>query len=200
VDIGFVLHFVCPQAVRRNCIKKNKKRGKTMRGIISILLTLLLLTPGFSQKRSKVVSVNPVGFIFGIFGLEYQENIDVNSAWAVRGAFWSSRSGDWSMGAFGAGGSYRWFIEPTAPEEFYVGGGLDITLVTVKLGSEEATGVAFAPKAEAGYTWLFGSKKNFAISIGAEAYYLIGNIKVGDESWPFGGFKGALVGRIGYAW
>jgi hypothetical protein len=174
-------------------------------GIFSILalLTLLLIfssTPSLSQERSKVVSVNPVGAIFGNLGLEYQKNINKSSAWAVRGTFWSLGSGNWKASAFGAGGSYRWFLEPTAPEEFYVGGGLDLESFTATLGGESSSTIILTPKAEAGYRWLLFSKKHFTVSIGVEAYFFIGNIKIANENWPFGGFHAGLVGSLGYAW
>jgi hypothetical protein len=182
-------------------------------GIFSILalLTLLLIfssTPSLSQERSNVVSINLVWdtsqnfaeWLFSSNGtLEYQKNINKSSTWAVRLISWYLTSVDWIAKAFGVGGSYRWFFEPTAPEKFYIGGGLDFDFFTasVSFSFESPSSIVLAPKAEAGYRWLFG---NFAISIGVEAYYFIGNIKVANVNWPFGGFNFGLVGGLGYAW
>jgi len=167
---------------------------------------LTVVTPASGQNPQRVVSVNPVGLIFGIADVEYQQNIDKSSAWAVEALYWGHKIVDWSWSAVGAGGSYRkWFFSfkgenPTAPEGGYWSVGVDALFLSATYASERASSFSFGPRGGVGYRWLLGSKKNFSISVGIEVMYYFGSIEILGVKMPYTGIGYSTPLSIGYAW
>jgi|GEM_PF-5615067 len=177
-----------------------KKARKTPSLVVLVGALTLVVTVAFSQKPTKVLSGNLAGFLSGVPYVEYQQNISDASAWALRGLYWGYSSEGWDATAIGTGGSYRGFINPTAPGGAYWGGGLDAFFISAKYLGEEGSAFVFGPKLEFGYRFLLGAKKNFTISIGLELGYYIGKLEILGSELKFGGVAAGVPVTIGFAW
>ena len=180
-----------------------------MRKVLLICVVVSLLGTGTALAAEQVISGNPLGLLIGASNVEYERAIDEDSAWAVRGLFWSDDEGHWEWTAFGAGARYRRYFEfpdPTAPgialSGWYWGAGVDMLSVSAERTRpgivDTGSAVFFGPVGEVGYRWLF--EEGFAVGVGAELGFLIGTLEVAGEPIPIGDIVAGLTFNLGYAW
>lgn len=160
------------------------------------------------EKPEQIISVNPLGLVFGITNVEYEKVFKDNTTWALRGLYWGQETGDWSWSAIGAGGSYRKYFSPNTNPKVFTGGfwgaGVDFLNISADLESfgdtESGSAFFFGPKGEIGYKWLLGQENNISVSIAGELGYYMGSLEIADTSIPFSGIAFGLPVNIGYAW
>ena len=155
-----------------------------------LLLTFLLAgQSAFAEEqtdRYRLVNLDGLGAVFGMARLEYQQNINEKSAWALRGVFWHSNTESWKWDAYGSGFSYRRYITYTAPEGGWLGGGIDLMGIYAKYMGEEKRSYLVFPHAEAGYTFSFKDSKWLAtpsVSLGNH----ITDIEISNSNIPIMG-------------
>ena len=182
-----------------------KRRGLVIQLLILVgFICMASISVVNAQEPTQIVSLNLGGFILGVPGVEYQNNIDDSAAWAIRGNYMSIGTGDWKWSATGVGGSYKGFFSPTAPAGGYWDVGVDILMMkaeykytTLTSKTETASSTFFAPGAGAGYQWLF---ENFGVSAGAKIVYFAGSIEIAGTKLPLSGVTPGGVLQLGYAW
>lgn len=143
----------------------SKKHGiwRRLLTVYSLLLTILLAgQPAFAEERTdkyRLINLDLLGAVFGMARVEYQQNINEKSAWALRGVFWRSNTESWKWDAYGGGFSYRRYITHNAPEGGWLGGGIDFMDLYAKYMGEKKKSYLIFPHAEAGYTFSFKDSK-----------------------------------------
>ncbi|MBI3812981.1 MAG: hypothetical protein HY279_00740 [Nitrospinae bacterium] len=146
-----------------HCGSKEKIKSRSRKSFYSLLIFLgfiyFVLVAGqsaFAEERTdryRLVNFDLLGAVFGMARVEYQQNIDEKSAWAVRGIFWHSTTESWKWDSYGGGFSYRKYITHNAPEGGWIGGGIDVLYTNAKYMGKEDNGYFVFPHAEAGYTF-----------------------------------------------
>ncbi|OGV95725.1 MAG: hypothetical protein A3I04_03805 [Nitrospinae bacterium RIFCSPLOWO2_02_FULL_39_110] len=139
-----------------------------------------------SLSKDRLINIDLLGAVFGMARLEYQQNINEKSAWALRGVFWHSNTESWKWDAYGSGFSYRRYITYTAPEGGWLGGGIDLMGIYAKYMGEEKRSYLVFPHAEAGYTFSFKDSKWLAtpsVSLGNH----ITDIEISNSNIPIMG-------------
>lgn len=126
-----------------------------------------------------VISSNPILDMFTWYNLEFEHRMAPNSTMGLAGTFISFNDGDDSYKNLSA--FYRYYPQNDAPAGFYFGGRAGIFGVTASNDEddEEASLTLGGIGIDIGYTWMIGSTRNFAISLGIGAVRLFGD--VGDE-------------------
>jgi len=182
-----------------------------------ILFGLLMVIIFFSSsilfaEEKGVLSLNPLGLVFGIFNAEYDRKLDSGTSIAGRGLYWGLAVGDWKWSAFGAGVSYRIYSKKEAMKGLAYGPAVDILLMSAEYKTTELdlTTWTWKEKTEKGnstfitlsgeviYRWVF--KSQITIDLGTGLGYTIGTLELAGEKIPFGGFGwSGLRANVGYA-
>ena len=155
-----------------------------------LLLTFLLAgQSAFAEEqtdRYRLINLDGLGAVFGMARLEYQQNINGKSAWALRGVFWRSNTESWKWDAYGGGFSYRRYITHNAPEGGWFGGGIDVLYTNAKYIGKEDNSYFVFPHAEAGYT-LSLKESRWLITPSLSLGNYIGNIEISNSNIPIMG-------------
>lgn len=153
------------------------------------------------KEPTQILSINPVGAIFGMIEGEYEDAYKKTSSLVIDGFFWNEKADDWKWLAIGAGGGYRkYFTSQAIFKGGFYGFGVNFLSISAKYIEEEGSSFFIIPKGEIGYRWLLGEKKSFSISVGAGVGLYIGKLEIRDESIPFSGISIGIPVNLGYAW
>ena len=139
-----------------------------------------------SLSKDRLINIDLLGAVFGMARLEYQQNINEKSAWALRGVFWHSNTESWKWDAYGGGFSYRRYITHNAPEGGWFGGGIDVLYTNAKYIGKEDNSYFVFPHAEAGYT-LSLKESRWLITPSLSLGNYIGNIEISNSNIPIMG-------------
>lgn len=116
-----------------------------------------------------VVSANPFLLLFGWFNAEWEHRFRPTATFGLSGSAIDLDSGDEQYANLAA--FLRYYPQEAAPSGFFFGGRLGVH----RAESDAGNTASFAGLGlELGYTWLLGSDRNFAVSIGAGANRLFG--------------------------
>jgi hypothetical protein len=126
-----------------------------------------------------VISSNPILDMFTWYNLEFEHRMAPNSTMGLAGTFISFNDGDDSYKNLSA--FYRYYPQNDAPAGFYFGGRAGVFGVSTSGDEDEDEGswTLGGIGIDIGYTWMIGSTRSFAISLGIGAVRLFGD--VGDE-------------------
>lgn len=183
--------------------KRQDTRGKMQIILISCFLLLVscFFSPVFAEEeanstdsseneifldKDRLINIDLLGAVFGMARLEYQQNINEKSAWALRGVFWHSNTESWKWDASGGGFSYRRYITYSAPEGGWFGGGIDTLYATARYMGKEDNGYFVFPHAEGGYT-LSLKESSWLITPSLSLGNYIGNIEISNSNIPIMG-------------
>jgi len=121
-----------------------------------------------------VISTNPLTDLFTWYNAEFEMRIAPRGSVGLAGSFLSFNDGNDKY--MGLDGFYRFYPQAMAPEGFFFGGRLGINHVSVEddFDGEEESANVFGVGIDIGYTWLMGSSKSFALSLGIGAVRLFG--------------------------
>lgn len=165
-----------------------------------LLLASCFFSTALAEERAdrhRLINLDLLGAVFGMARLEYQQNISEGSALAVRGVFWHSTTESWKWDTYGGGFSYRRYINYTAPEGGWLGGGIDLMDIYAKyMGVEKRSYLVF-PHAEAGYTFSFKDSKWLvapSVSLGNH----ITDMEISNSNIPISGGSIRLSVLVGY--
>lgn len=154
--------------------------------LCALVLSLSSLGPAYAADAESapaigppnIISTNPILDMFTWYNIEYERRILPNSTIGLGASYVTLN--DENDSYMSASAFYRWYPQQTAPEGFFFGGRLALTTIEDKpsedslddLVSEEAT--VFGIGIDIGYTWLIGTQKRFALSLGIGAIRFFG--------------------------
>ncbi len=163
---------------------------------VAFILAIFVSTPQVSTaaKYNQNVAANPLGLIFGVLNVSYEQQIQPKNSFTVSGSYYSF--GDWVAGTIG--GSYRFYMmqeDKRAIEGFSFGPLAQIAFWSWN-GSEYSSyegGTVFYIGAEAAYKWVFS--KNFSVEPIFSLFFPLNQVS------GLGGFQSYGLGvNLGYAW
>lgn len=167
---------------------------------LSVLIFISFIQVGnlnAQHEKSQNVTVNPLGLLIGVLGVEYEKAVSAKNSFAIRADFFSRDISGWDTTAFGAGASYRFFPKKNAPAGFYYGPAAEFIYVKSEVFSTSDSGIFILIGGEAGFKWIF--KGGFVVDVGAVAYFGIGKVEVLGSELDYGGFIPGLRLGLGYA-
>lgn len=154
------------------------------RMIAALLLAAALPAAGVAQDappppHDDVVSANPFLLLFEWFNAEWEHRVQDNVTLGLTASYFSFDDVDYTTGSV----LVRFYPQERAPSGFYLGTRAGLHRVAEDnsfFDPQEET--AFGLGLDVGYTWLFGSRRNFALSLGAGVTRLFTD--VGDTFLP----------------
>jgi hypothetical protein len=127
--------------------------------------------------HNQTISANPFGLMLKWFNAEYERKLNNSITLGASGSNFGG--GDVDLQRFN--GFFRYYPQGAALTGVYLGGRGGIARVSDSVESAHA----FAAGFEIGYSWLFGSKRNVGLSIGAGVDRLFGgDLDSFDIVWP----------------
>ncbi len=158
-----------------------------MRKIVSIVAFLALIAfPAYSG--SKIISVNPVGIIFGVPNVML-ENVKPSGLNPVLGgSLYLYSGGGWSTFGLGLTAGVRKYLEEgKSGEGLYVGGYGGLGILSAKYGGESSNSLLFSVTGAVGYKVIFSNKYVVGLEAGL-SIYLNSGVTIGGVS--LGAFSG----------
>ena len=171
-----------------------------------IVLVVPLLAGAFAVAiaAERVVSINPLGLVVGIYNLSYEGVSSDGQTYVVAGEFISWDLGDWKLSGMGASAGLRFYPRYTAPSGFYYGPQGAVAFVSATytdpftLETFTGQGTTFSVGGVAGYQWI--SQGGFAFNLSAGVAFSFGAVSAGGYTAPTSGMSPALGFSLGYAW
>lgn len=175
-----------------------------MRKAFAVALAVLVLPVSVlvaqSEIPKQVLSVQPLGAVFGVFAGEYERAAGASVTWGIGATYWGS-------GFSGGGARYtsaefklRAYPNGVALNGFSVGGAVGYTSISGNGNSYSSAstigGPTFGVLLE--YQWLLGPKKEWTFALGAGAKALF--INDSNTSIDFIGKYPTARVSVGYAW
>jgi len=149
--------------------------------------------------RPTLVSVNPLGLMFGMLSGEVDHAMSRNSSGAIAFSLWSPDGFSYAS----VDAKYKFLPSENGLEGFYIGPTAGFTHVGVDASELvdctqdcAASANALTAGVELGYTWLIGVKQNFAIGTGLGAKKLF---FVGEKNGNASGTIPTIKLNVGYA-
>ena len=127
--------------------------------------------------HNQTVSANPFGLMFKWFNAEYERKLTNSITIGASGSTFASDVADLQR----LNAIFRYYPQGAALTGVYLGarGGV------ARVSNDTESARAFATGIEVGYSWLFGSKRNVGLSIGAGVDRLFGgDLNDFDIVWP----------------
>lgn len=191
-------------------------RSKLKGFVIGLFFVVVNVSNGFSEEAvdfKRVVSVNPVGLVYGIANVGYEWVITPDFAGVGNLLYTSAKFGDWQWSAFGIGGGIKKYAKPTAPEGFWYGGQGGVLIFSAKYKyttvewedlrytyreeTEEGSSTFFALAGLGGYKWIFG--EGFVIEPQGGLALIMGRLELLGENIPISTIGACFGVNIGYA-
>lgn len=170
--------------------------------VLTLVVLVVLALSGVAAAATSSVTINPVGFAFGIFNGQYEKMIDERSSFVAGASFLGLNNGYWKIGAFSLDGGQRTYLNGTAPEGFFLEGkgGVEFVSATYDDGwsSSSGSGTVFTGTASAGYKWIGNGGFTTEIAAGGSAAF--GSVRAGSQTAPVAGFSPVLAVNFGYSW
>ncbi len=185
---------------------------KTLKTIIALCLAAGFFSPLAAAEKTRSISTNPLGLIFGAFNATYQHGIGPGNA-TVGASYYSFTLLDTTISGFGVSGGYRyhWKSKDASITGPFAGPVLSLGSLSMKTsyiglnGTEELKGSTtfFEIGAIAGYQWVWSS---FTTALyGGYSVGVVGDIKVKandgtEQTIPTSGAAGGIILglQIGY--
>ncbi len=149
------------------------------RKILALLFVALFILPTEASAQSlqthkQTITLNPFLVAVGWFNGEYERRINRTTTWGVSGSFADLEDLQYRSAKF----LFRYYPQETALSRLFIGSRTGVyhfgestgSFLTSTPGSE----VVFGVGVEIGYTWLLGSERHFAISVGGGLSRLFG--------------------------
>ena len=141
---------------------------------------VLLANPAWGQsartsvEHQQAVTANPFLSVAGWFNAEYERKIGPTTTWGLSGSLAEYEDFQYRSAKF----LFRYYPQEAALSRLFVGGRTGV----YSLHDQEGDGLRgtedsksfFAVGVELGYTWLLGSERHFAVSIGGGMSRLFG--------------------------
>jgi hypothetical protein len=195
-----------------NNIKKQLKEEIFMKKLSVILLVIGVLfamnftvaakdsSPG--KEIQKIVSINPLGYLFGVINLDYEKVKNNKRTFIIGGTYLTFNSSSWNVSGIGGRVGMQIYKEGNAPHGFYYGPTGSIAYVTAEYTdpygmTSSSKGTAFSVGGRAGYQWI--SKENITFNINVGVNYMLGSISAAGQKAPMGGISPQIGTSLGYA-
>lgn len=174
---------------------------------VALVFAALLTTSLHAQTvdvpiQSNVLSINPFGFLFSWYNIEYEHAFSSTASWAASAGHISLGDDDDESSYTSAELKLRYYPSAEAPSKFSAGIAFGYSRVTdedkpevgeVVENEYDALSIGF----DLGYSWLLGRTRQFFIGtgIGAKRLFLLGEEDEDDETFGYP----TLRLSIGYA-
>ncbi len=139
------------------------------KAFLFIALLGLLAAPAYSG--SKIISVNPVGIVFGVpnVNVEIVKPSGLNPVFG--GSFYIYSSGGWSTFGLGLSGGVRKYLQAgKTGEGLYAGAYGGLGFLSAKYAGESTTSVLFSLTGAIGYKAIFSDKYVIGLEGGLSIY------------------------------
>jgi len=150
-----------------------------------------LMVARLPEPPKNGLHVNPLGMLFGVFGLGYERVLHDRVAIQLSGQYtkmWYSDDDVWAIGAQLR--PYFFFFRP-APGGMYISPLASIAYSSVTVGSATGSGVGYSVGATIGYSWVIG--RHFNIRAGGGVQYMSIRAEAeGDGVTATAGYSGVL--------
>lgn len=168
--------------------------------VIAVVLALLLAAaPGVMAKSA--VTINPLGFLLGVFSAEYETEIGQGAlTLSVPVTYWAVDSGSFEFTASAVGAGVRYYIDGVPLEGFYAGGYASFATLRGNDGGTDFSGRALGVTGVAGYKFLLNDR--FVIDVSAGIGFPIavsvtaGGVTESEVGGPFGTTFSLAVGIL----
>jgi hypothetical protein len=174
-----------------------------MRNRFALMAAMLALPVATATAQNvaprNVISIQPLSAMFTVFAGEYERAFGKAASWGIGTTYASTDNDDIQQEATYTSGDFklRYYPQGAALNGFSLGGSVGYTSVSETFGGTDNSGGAVSLGVLLEYQWLWGMKKNFAMSLGAGAKSLM--IDKDQFSDVFGTYPTARV-SVGYAW
>lgn len=169
-----------------------------MKKILLISVMFIMLIFGSALAAESLITIAPLGLVWGTANVEYSGLISDSSSWAIRALYTPNAYYVSGITGIGGGLSYRGFFNPTALAGPFWGIGVDFIDLTGKYSQTSISTFFVEPKIELVYTYI--ASGGLAVGLGGFLGYGIGNIPASVPSNKFGGFDAGVELKIGYGW
>ena len=141
-----------------------------------------------------VISSNPILDMFTWYNLEFEHRMAPNSTMGLAGTFVELGDGDDRYMV--APAFYRYYPQNDAPAGFFFGGRVGVFGVTAvsDVTDDEESATLGGIGIDIGYTWMIGSTRSFAISLGIGAVRLFGDVEDEDIAMTLPTIRAINVG------
>lgn len=147
----------------------NRSRLVRLALVAAIVIAPLSARAQAAAGASQVISISPIGLLFGLLGAEYERRLAPSSSFGVSAQ--SYANDDFSY--LSADLKYRYYPQEKALEGFAVGITGGVTRIGERNQSENDSGSAVSLGFALDYQWLLGPRRNFAVILGTGARRLI---------------------------
>ena len=156
-------------------------------GLVVLALGCMLPQPVSAQEEgtkvpvphNQVISANPFLLLWEWTNVEYERKISDMATVGAAGSWISLDGGDEDY--FSLSGFYRYYPQGAALSGFYLGGSAGF----YRVSDSDDEGHAYGIGVDIGYSWLFGVKRNFYVSLGFGATRRFGgDIEEGSVTLP----------------
>lgn len=152
-----------------------------------------ILPASAETSPENVVSINPVGFAFGVANVEWEKKLQPDLS--IAPSLLYAGYGDWNL--YGIGVTAKKYVEATAPKGWWYGGNAGILQVSwketeltgtwpnwsTKETTKSITGVSIG--AVTGYKWLYEGGFTLEPSVGL-SYYSAGEADIAGVGFGLG--------------
>lgn len=148
-------------------------------GVLALPSTAIAQSEGIKLPVSNknVVSASPFLLMFEWANVEVERKVNEQGSFGLTASATGMGSGAYKN----VQGFYRYYPQRASLTGFYIDGRAGVHRLSLDDGGGHAYGLGF----DLGYAWLFGAKRNFAVSMGAGATRLFGgDMKKGSFTLP----------------
>lgn len=159
-----------------------------------IFLAVAMFMFNFMNAQNKVVKVNPLGIVFGVFNGTYEQALNEKNSFTIGASYFSW--GSLNFTGFGAEAGYRFYFSKTneAPEGMYFAPYAGVNSYSYTGSSSVTKGMAFGGGVQGGYQWILDSGLAMDLYFGYGFYTGgVSGVSTGTGGVPKLGFA------IGYA-
>jgi hypothetical protein len=169
------------------------RRLLSVSAVLAALLTTSLRAQAIDVPvQSNVLSINPFGFLFSWYNIEYEHAFGATASWAASAGHISLGDDDDETDYTSAELKLRYYPSAEAPTRFSAGIAFGYSRVTdedtpdggaVVEDEFDALSIGF----DLGYSWLLGRTRQFFIGtgIGAKRLFLLGDEDEDDETFGY---------------
>ena len=162
--------------------------------ILIFAIALFGLNSMKAQDVKGIIKVNPIGFAFGIFNVNYEKPLNEKNSFAIGANYYNY--GSVGVSGFGLSGEYRFYFSKntTAPEGLFGAPIVNLSSLSYDNGSNGTeTAFSFGGGVKGGYQWVWDS------GVALDLYFGYGFRSANFDSYNYTGGYPILGLAIGYA-
>ena len=153
--------------------------------LCGVLLAFVALAPSAfaendrthpAESHENLFSVNPFGYVFEWYNVEYEHKLATNSTLGFTSSYWTPDRDRVLAG----NAIFRFYPQGIAFKGFYMGGRAG----AFQISDSDDDGTFFGAGIELGYTWLMGANQNWYLGLGGGVTRIFGGDLDGSTLIP----------------